>query len=62
MLYKTSPKGIHDLWDRVSEEWTIIPSEVCQNLIESMPKRIETDLRGKKSVPDSENEKTCIKM
>ena len=62
MLYKTPPKGVHELWDRVSEEWTIISSEICQNLTESMPRRIERALRAKKGVPDSKNEKTCLKM
>ena len=61
-MYKTPPKGVYELWDRVSEEWTIISSEACQNLIESMPKRIETTLRAKKCVPDSKNEKICLKM
>ena len=27
-----------------------------------MPKRVETALRAKKGVPDSKNEKTCLKM
>ena len=27
-----------------------------------MPKRIETTLRAKKGVPDSKNEKPCLKM
>ena len=62
MLYKTPLKGVYELWDRVSEEWTIISSEVCWNLIKSMPKRIETALRAKKGVLDSKNEKTCLKM
>ena len=46
----------------VSEQLTIISSEVCQNLIESMLKRIKTALRAKKCVPGSKNEKTCLKM
>ena len=25
MLYKTPPKGVYELWDRVSEEWTTYP-------------------------------------
>ena len=61
MLYKTPPKGVYELWDRVSEQLTIISSEVCQNLIESMLKRIKTALRAKKGVPGSKNEKTCLK-
>ena len=45
--YPTPPKGIHELWDRVSEEWNAIPPEVCQNLIESMPRRIQAVIRAK---------------
>ena len=45
--YDTPPKGVHELWDRVSEEWNAISPEVCQNLIESMPRRIEAVLRAK---------------
>ena len=45
--YSTPPKGVHELWDRVSEEWNAIPPEVCQNLIESMPRRIQAVIRAK---------------
>ena len=38
---------MHELWDRVSEEWNAIPPEVCQNLIKSMPRRIEAVLKAK---------------
>ena len=43
--YDTPPKGVHKLWDRVVEEWNEIPPEVCQRLIESMPRRIEAVIR-----------------
>jgi transposase len=45
--YEEPPKGILELWDRVQEEWDKIGPEVCQNLIESMPRRIEDVLRAK---------------
>jgi hypothetical protein len=38
--YGTPPKGVFELWDRVAKEWNNIPPEVCQRLIESMPRRI----------------------
>src|SRR5882724_6633316 len=38
LLYPTPPKGVHELWDRVVEEWNKIPPETCQKLIESMPR------------------------
>ena len=38
--YETPPAGITGLWERVAKEWTNIPASVCQNLIESMPRRV----------------------
>jgi len=38
--HKTHPKGILDLWDRIEEEWNRIEPSVCQELIESMPRRV----------------------
>src|SRR5882724_5781155 len=45
--YPTPPKGVHELWDRVVEEWNKIPPETCQKLIESMPRRIQTVIRAR---------------
>ena len=45
--YPTPFRGVHELWNRVSEKWNAIPPEVCQNLIESMPRRIEAVLKAK---------------
>jgi hypothetical protein len=45
--YPTQPKGILELWDRIQETWDAIPKEVCQNLIQSMPRRIEAVLQAK---------------
>ena len=45
--YDTPPKGVHELWDRVGEEWNEIPPEVCQRLIESMPRRIQAVIKAK---------------
>ena len=36
-----------ELWERVEEEWEKIGVEVCQNLIESMPRRIVALLKAK---------------
>jgi len=40
-------KGVHELWERVVEEWNGIGPETCQNLIESMPRRIQAVIRAK---------------
>ena len=45
--YPTAPKGVWEIWERVAEEWSKIPSEVCQNLIESMPRRLEAVIKAK---------------
>ena len=45
--YETQPKSIQELWERVQDEWNKIPTSVCQNLIESMPRRIEAVLKAK---------------
>jgi transposase len=45
--YETAPKSIHELWERVQTEWDKIPAGVIQNLIESMPRRVEAVLKAK---------------
>ena len=45
--YPTPPKGVHELWERVAEEWNKITPETCQNLIGSMPKRIQAVIKAK---------------
>lgn len=46
--YEAPPSGIYQLWERTQEVWNRIPVEVCQNLIKSMPRRIQEviDSRG----------------
>ena len=45
--YETPPKGVFELWDRVAKEWNKITPETCQNLIESMPRRLEAVIKAK---------------
>jgi len=45
--YPDSPGSIHELWTRVETEWEKIDPSVCQNLIESMPRRVEAVLKAK---------------
>lgn len=45
--YSRAPKGVWELWERVAEVWDAIPPEVCQNLIESMPRRLEAVIKAK---------------
>ena len=45
--YPTQPSGILELWERVQKEWNDIPPQVCQKLIESMPRRVAAVLKAK---------------
>ena len=45
--YDSPPKGVHELWGRVEKEWNEIPPEVCQRLVESMPRRVQAVIRAK---------------
>jgi len=45
--YEVAPKSIHELWERVQTEWEKIPAATCQNLIESMPRRVEAVIMAK---------------
>ena len=42
----TATKGAHELWDRLVDEWNGISPEVCQNLIESKPRRIQAVIKA----------------
>ena len=44
--YEVAPNGILELWERIEEEWNKIDAEVCQNLIESMPRRVAAVLKA----------------
>jgi transposase len=45
--YEEPPKGIIELWSRVEKVWEETPEEVCQNLIRSMPSRVEAVLQAR---------------
>lgn len=45
--YPRQPKGVWEIWKRVAEVWNNIKPEVCQNLIESMPRRIQAVIKAK---------------
>ena len=44
--YETAPSGMLELWERVEKDWYKIGAEVCQNLIESMPRRVAAVLKA----------------
>lgn len=41
------PASIHELWERIEAEWNMITPAICQNLIESMPRRVSAVLKAK---------------
>jgi len=45
--YEEPPTSVHELWERVQVEWEKITKEECQNLIESMPRRVAAVARAK---------------
>ena len=47
LQYESPPTSIDQLWARLCEQWNLIPAEVCQNLIESMPRRCEAVIKAK---------------
>ena len=44
--YDRPASGIAELWKRVQKEWEA-PASVCQNLIASMPRRVQAVLQAK---------------
>ena len=45
--HKTCSSEILELWERVEKEWEEIKPEECQNLIESIARRVEAVIRAK---------------
>lgn len=45
--YEQPPRGMLELWERIEVEWEKIDAGVCQNLIESMPRRIAAVIKAK---------------
>lgn len=45
--YPTRAKGIHDLWERVEEQWATFTKEDCRRYIDSMPARIKAVIKAK---------------
>ena len=47
MEYQHPPSGVLELWERMEKEWNNIEPEVCQRLIESMPRRVAAVIKAK---------------
>lgn len=45
--FESPPKGINELWERITEVWNGIEPSTCQKLIASMPRRINDVIKAK---------------
>jgi transposase len=45
--YENEASGMIELWERVEAKWDKIPRQVCVDLIESMPRRIDAVIKAK---------------
>jgi len=45
--HETTAKGVWEIWERAAEVWNDIEPGVCQNLIESMLRRVEAVIKAK---------------
>jgi hypothetical protein len=47
VAYLTPPSGINDLWKHTQREWEAIDAAMVQNLIESMPRRVQEVIKAR---------------
>jgi transposase len=45
--FENPAKGMNELWERIEKIWNEISPDICSNLIESMPNRIQAVLKAK---------------
>ena len=45
--HSNPPSSLHQLWERVADEWNQISDKTCQKLIESMPNRCQAVIKAK---------------
>ncbi|KAG1123753.1 hypothetical protein G6F37_014058 [Rhizopus arrhizus] len=50
--YETRAKGVHELWDRIEEQWAIFTKDNCRKYIDSMPDRIKVVIQAKGGYTD----------
>ena len=46
-LEKLSTTTLSQLWDTLSDLWENIPTDIIENLVSSMPRRIETVIKAR---------------
>lgn len=47
LQYEDAPTNLNELWTRVQTEWQKIPDRIIQNLVESMPRRVNSVIKNK---------------
>ncbi|KAG1506675.1 hypothetical protein G6F52_011827 [Rhizopus delemar] len=50
--YETKAKGVHELWDRIEEQWATFTKDDCRKYIDSMPDRIKAVIQAKGGYTD----------
>ncbi|KAG0753480.1 hypothetical protein G6F24_012971 [Rhizopus arrhizus] len=50
--YETRAKGVHELWDRIEEQWASFTKDDCRKYIDSMPDRIKAVIQAKGGYTD----------
>lgn len=45
--FESPPKGVNELWERVTEVWNLVNAETCRKLFMSMPNRMEEVIKAK---------------
>ena len=45
--YDEPARGVQELWERVQKQWDKIAKDVCQKLIEGMPRRVKAIYNAK---------------
>ncbi|KAG0803100.1 hypothetical protein G6F20_013826 [Rhizopus arrhizus] len=50
--HETRAKGVHELWDRIEEQWARFTKDDCRKYIDSMPDRIKAVIQAKGGYTD----------
>ncbi|KAG1493706.1 hypothetical protein G6F53_012704 [Rhizopus delemar] len=50
--YETKAKGVHELWDRIEEQWATFTKDDCRKYIDSMLDRIKAVIKAKGGYTD----------
>ncbi|CEG67184.1 hypothetical protein RMATCC62417_03650 [Rhizopus microsporus] len=46
-LYEQRARGVHELWERVQNEWNMFDTDICCKYINNMPARVKVVIDAK---------------